>query len=184
MRLELKDVFESGVAVLDSGITDIKVAVIDGVVQIYSTTGRNGGVTAYQLDAQGNVTLATTVIFPPEITLSVGDKLIFSQTSAGQVLYIGDNARGLFGLSAEAGGLGEVTDSDWGLLQAMSNGGSIAVGNAITALLEGLGEQTVIEREWLHQGHTAKAFVGAGSGAGGQQPVALPRQSPQQGQIV
>ena len=134
MRLELKDVFESGVAVLDSGITDIKVAVIDGVVQIYSTTGRNGGVTAYQLDAQGNVTLATTVIFPPEITLSVGDKLIFSQTSAGQVLYIGDNARGLFGLSAEAGGLGEVTDSDWGLLQAMSNGGSIAVSEAMVLL--------------------------------------------------
>jgi len=136
MRLQLKDVIETGVSELDNGITDLQVALIDGQVHVYSTTGRNGGVAGYTVGANGNATLTTSVIFPPEITGAVNDRLVFSADGSGPMLYLGTDAQGLIGYSLTTGNLGADTRTDWDALQAMASGGGAATVEALMLLSE------------------------------------------------
>lgn len=137
MRLHLEGIIDTGVSLLDAGITDIAVAVVDGVIQVYSTTGRNGGIAGYELDANGQASVITTVIFPPEITLTVSDKLVFSDSPAGAVLYVGGNVQGLFGYAINGGGAADgMAQSGWSQLQALSNGGNFTISEALILLSE------------------------------------------------
>lgn len=103
---------------------------------MYTSTGRNGGLVAYQLDANGNATVTTTVIFPPEITLSVTEKLVFNTDGSGPVLYVGSNAHGLMGYAIGANGLGNATHATWTSVESMAAGGSIASVEALIVLAE------------------------------------------------
>ena len=124
MRLDLNGVIDTGVTLLDSGITDISAAVVNGEVHIFSTTGRNGGLAGYTLASNGSISVTTTLIYPPSITLRVGDHLVFSDDGAGPVLHVGSNGQGLFGYSVGANGLGGYIQQSWSNLQSMAaNGG-------------------------------------------------------------
>ena len=65
MRLHVQDTIETGTALLDTGITDLEIAVINGQVHFYASTGRNCGLVHYSVDDAGHVQTETTVIFPP-----------------------------------------------------------------------------------------------------------------------
>ncbi|MCL4674767.1 MAG: hypothetical protein KJZ59_01750, partial [Pararhodobacter sp.] len=136
MRLDLQGVLQTGVNLLDRGITDIKIAIINGEIHVYSTTGRNGGVVAYEIGANGVATLNTTVIFPPNLTLSVGDTLVFSEDGSRPILFLGGNANGLFGYTLGPDGLGGYAHQGWGGLNSLAEGGSIASIEALILLSE------------------------------------------------
>lgn len=136
MRLQLRETIDTGESLLDRGIKDIAVTVIDGVVHVFSSTGRNGGLAAYQLDANGNATMTTTVIFPPNLTLSASDRLVFAETDSGVVLYVGDTAQGLFGYGVNAQGLTDGSQINWAQVQAMVDGGNLTMTEAMVLLAD------------------------------------------------
>lgn len=55
MRLHLEGVIEAGTNLLDQGITDFEIAVIDGVTHLYASTGRNGGLSEYVIGGNGDI---------------------------------------------------------------------------------------------------------------------------------
>ncbi|MCB1406034.1 MAG: hypothetical protein KDK01_07155 [Rhodobacteraceae bacterium] len=136
MRLDLQGVVQTGVSMLDRGITDIKIAVIDGEIHVYTTTGRNGGVAAYEVGADGTVSLTTTVIFPPELTLLVDDTLVVNDSGAGPVLLLGGNAQGLFGYALGPDGFGGYAQQGWEGLQSLAAGGGTESIEALVLLSE------------------------------------------------
>ena len=111
MRLQLHGVVDTGVALLDSGITDLEVAVVDGVAHLYASTGRNGGISDYVVGADGQISLHTTVIFPANITATVSDRLVIADDGSGPVLMIGTRTSGLiaYDLAADGGIGGQIT---------------------------------------------------------------------------
>lgn len=136
MRLQLRGVIETGDPLLDSGINDIKLAVVGGEIQIYASTGKNGGLAGYVIGADGTVTIKTSVIFPPEITLAVGNTLVFGDTDAGPILYLGSNGDGLLGYTLGPGGLVAVTVQPWDDAQALANSGLLASMEGLILLSE------------------------------------------------
>ncbi len=130
MRLQLQGIVGTGVALLDAGITDLETAVIDGVVHLYTTTGRNGGLVEYVVGGDGQVTARTTVIYPPTITGVVSDDLVLADDGNGPVLMVGGRAQGLLGYALQAnGGLGGLVTPDWAQAQgaaAQGSGGHVA----------------------------------------------------------
>lgn len=104
MRLQLRGVIGSGTQMLDRGITDLQVAVINGTVHLYATTGRNGGIVDYTVGSTGAVQVSASVIYPAEIAGIVSDRIVLAQTPSGLSMMIGtDGARVLgYGLSASA----------------------------------------------------------------------------------
>ena len=134
MRLQLQGVVETGVSLLDNGITDIKARVIDGDVQIFASTGRNGGIASFELDAQGSASVSTTVIFPPSIQLSVDEKLVLSDD--GAVVFIGGNENGLIGYQIDGDGLGTATQDNFQTLHSMAVNGDAGVTEAMLLLSE------------------------------------------------
>jgi len=119
MRLQLQGVVKTGVALLDSGITDLEIGVVNGVVHLYASTGRNGGIAEYVVGANGQVSLQTSVIFPDSITSGVSDRLVVAETGSGGMLMIGDRASGLVAYTLRPdGGIGSQTTIDW---QAVDN---------------------------------------------------------------
>lgn len=134
MRLQLQGVVGTGQAMLDSGITDLGVAMIDGVVHLYSTTGRNGGLAAYTVGAEGEVTLDTTVIFPPEITGVVSDRIVIGEIGGDAVILIGESSTGLRGYALEGGSLGDATEVGWTPLGDASTGGNFTATEALVSL--------------------------------------------------
>ncbi|WP_068304656.1 calcium-binding protein [Pararhodobacter sp. CCB-MM2] len=139
MELRLDGIVQTGVSLLDSGITDFEVAVVDGVVHLYASTGRNGGVAEYVIGADGQVTLHSRVIFPDNITGSVDDNLVLVDTPNGPVLMVGSRGSGLIGYNITGnGGLGQQGTTGWGALDTAIEGGSVAY---LAALME-LSDQT------------------------------------------
>jgi len=114
MRLQLQGVFGTGISILDSGITDFRIAVIDGVVHLYATTGRNGGLAGYVVGANGELTLNTSVIFPAPITGTVSDRLVIADDGSGPALLVGDRATGLIAYQLrDNGAIGGQTTKEW-----------------------------------------------------------------------
>lgn len=134
MWLRLEGIVDAGVSILDEGITDFEVAVIDGVVHLYALSGANGGLTEYVVGANGQVTLHSRVIFPDSITTAVEDRMVLVEGPDGPMLLIGGRASGLFGYDlAENGGLGPQASSGWGTIDAAIAGGSY---DYLAALIE------------------------------------------------
>lgn len=105
MLLQSRGVIRTGNDQLDGGITDIEVRVANGSVQVFSTTGRNGGIAAYQVGANGTVDVTTQLVFPPEITLTASDSLAFGVDRSGNIaLYSGGATGQLTGFSLSANG--------------------------------------------------------------------------------
>lgn len=135
MRMQLQDVIGSGVDLLDSGITDLEVAVIDGIVHLYSSTGRYGGVVQYALGADGEARVTTSVIFPESITATVGDRIVLSEMGGGLTLLIGSQSGGLTGYALGAdGGFGSRVSVSWTVLQAAVADGQISAAEAMILL--------------------------------------------------
>lgn len=126
MWLRLEGVVGSGVDVLDAGVRDLVVHHAGGMTHLYATTGRNGGITGYQLDAQGAAQIHTTVIFPPELTGAASDRLVIGDSGAGPVLYFGSGPGGLFGHGIEGDGtLNGTRQLRWSEAEhSAANGGS------------------------------------------------------------
>jgi hypothetical protein len=59
----------------------------------------------------------------------------------------------------------------------------VPLGNPIPPLLEGLGQQTVLNREGRHNCHTSQPFIGAGPRSGSQNPVEFTVQGLEQRRI-
>ncbi|MCC5969903.1 MAG: hypothetical protein JJU15_08130 [Pararhodobacter sp.] len=125
MRLHLQGVIESGVDLLDDGIRDIAVHVTEQGTQIYTTTGRNGGLVGYQVDDDGGVTVETTVIYPPNMTAAVSERIVMGDHGNGPVLFVGATTQGLIGYAIGANGnLTANQQLRWNdALEAASNGG-------------------------------------------------------------
>ena len=125
MRLQLHGVVDTGIDLLDSGMTDLEVAVIDGVTHLYASTGRNGGISDYVVGADGQVSLHTTVIFPDNITGTVSDRLVIADDGSGPVLMVGTRATGLiaYDLNPDGGLGGQITQLWDNVSAAVSAGG-------------------------------------------------------------
>ncbi|WP_417598106.1 hypothetical protein [Pararhodobacter oceanensis] len=136
MRLRVNGVIETGIAELDNGITDLQVAVFDGAVHVYSTTGRNGGVAGYTLGANGDLRLDTTVIFPTEITGVVSDRLVFGADGSGPMLYLGSDSNGLIGYSLGVGASSSSLRMGWDTVQSLASTGSTAATEALITLAD------------------------------------------------
>ncbi len=136
MRLQLQGVNLSGDAILDEGITDIQVAVIDGRVHVFANTGANGGVSGYVIGANGAMTLSSTVIYPPNLTAGADDRMVLSLDGGGAVLYLGENGQGLFGYALDGSGLGTPQQMTWATVQAAASGGSASASKALILLAE------------------------------------------------
>lgn len=125
MRLQLQGVIGTGVDLLDGGIRDIAVHVTDEGMQVYTTTGRNGGLVGYRIDDDGGVAVQTTVIFPPNLTAAVSERLVLGDHGTGPVLFVGATPGGLIGYGiGEGGGLVRNQQLNWeDALHSASNGG-------------------------------------------------------------
>ena len=134
MRLQMQGVIGTGNAVLDQGITDLEVAVIDGVVHLYSSTGRNGGLASYTVGADGEVTMDTSVIFPPNITGTVSDKIVLTDVGGEMVILYGETGAGLRGYSLDGGVLGTDMSIAWNPLVRASIGGNFTATEAMIEL--------------------------------------------------
>ncbi|WP_417628436.1 hypothetical protein [Pararhodobacter aggregans] len=138
MRLQLQGVVNTGVALLDSGITDLEIGVVNGVVHLYASTGRNGGIAEYVVGAEGQVSLHTTVIFPASITGGVSDRLVIAETGSGGMLMIGERASGLVAYALRAdGGIGGQATIDWQAVDTAIGQGSDAHLSARVTLSDG-----------------------------------------------
>lgn len=137
MRLTLQGVIETGVGLLDSGITDLEVAVVDGTLHLYSSTGRNGGLVDYVVGAEGGAEVGTSVIFPPEITAIVSDRIVLADDGTGLVLLVGNAAQGLVGYLTDAGGnLGAQVLSSLTAAEGAATDGSIGHIEALVVLAD------------------------------------------------
>jgi len=125
MRLQLQGAVGSGVDLLDGRIRDIAVHAADQSVHIYTTTGRNGGLVGYRIDDGGDVTVQTTVIFPPNLTGVVSDRIVLGDHGNGPVLFVGAASQGVIGYGiGSTGGLAGNQQLLWSdALLAASNGG-------------------------------------------------------------
>ena len=119
MRLQLEGVIATGVDLLDAGITDLEVAMIDGAVHLYATTGRNGGLTEYVVGADGQAQVSSSVIFPPSITGVVSDNIVLVTGAGGVTLaMVGSRAQGLMGYTlGEGGEVGAFANTAWDAAQ-------------------------------------------------------------------
>lgn len=126
MRLQVQGVVETGVDLLDDRIRDIAVHVTDQGVHVYTTTGRNGGLVGYRIDDGGEITVETTVIFPPNVTGVVSERIVLGDHGNGPVLFVGATPQGLIGYGiGDTGGLRANQQLRWSdALHAASNGGS------------------------------------------------------------
>ncbi|HHX89212.1 MAG TPA: hypothetical protein GX700_05450, partial [Paracoccus sp.] len=125
MRLQLQGVIETGVDLLDGRIRDIAVHIAEEGVQVYTTTGRNGGLVGYRIDDSGGVTVQTTVIFPPNVAGVVSERLVLGAHGNGPVLFVGTTADGLIGYGINEGnGLVRNRQLTWeDALHSAANGG-------------------------------------------------------------
>ncbi|KPQ07497.1 MAG: Hemolysin-type calcium-binding repeat (2 copies) [Rhodobacteraceae bacterium HLUCCA12] len=125
MRLYRQGVVGSGVDLLDDGIRDIAAHVEGDDVHVYTTTGRNGGLVGYRIEAGGVVSAEITVIFPPNMTAAVGERLVLGDHGSGPVLFVGATSQGLIGYAiGDQGALAENAPLDWtDAMEAASNGG-------------------------------------------------------------
>lgn len=137
MQMRMQGVIGSGVELLDGGITDLEIAVIDGVVHVFSTTGRNGGVAGYRVGENGQLELTTTVIFPPEMTLGVSDRLVIASQNGALTLLVGTGGQGGYGYALGNGGMGGFAQLDAGVLRADASQGAVY---ALEALILQSGE--------------------------------------------
>ena len=135
MRLVLQGVIETGTGLLDSGITDLEVAMVHGTLHLYSSTGRNGGLVDYVIGADGGAEVRTSVIFPPEITAIVSDRIVLADDGSGLVLLVGNAAQGLVGyLTDAAGNLGAQVLSSLAAVEGAATDGSIGHIEALVVL--------------------------------------------------
>jgi Ca2+-binding RTX toxin-like protein len=135
MQLRLQDTIGTGVDLLDAGITDLEIAIIDGEVHLYSSTGRNGGLVHYTLGENGQMQVNTTVIFPPEITGTVGDQIVLGLVDGELTVLVGSETGGLYGYDLlGAGGLGDRVSVSWSVLQDAVTQGQMSVAEAMILL--------------------------------------------------
>lgn len=135
MRMRIERVVQTGNAVLDRGFTDFAAHVgPDGVVTIFATTGRNGGISGWRIGADGNAVLTTTLVYPPDLATTVSDRLILDATGATPRLYVGADGAGLIGYGLGANlAIGARLGVDWTTASAAaSNGGLPALEALVT----------------------------------------------------
>lgn len=138
MQLQLHGVVETGVSLLNSGITDLEVAVIDGVTHLYASTGRNGGIAEYVVGGDGQVALNTSVIFPANIAGSVSDRLVIVDDGSGPALMIGTRATGLIAYDLNpGGGIGSQTTISWSAVNSGAAQGSAGYLQALVTMSDG-----------------------------------------------
>lgn len=155
MRMELRGLGRTGNAALDTGIAGIVVhAGAEGVV-VYASSGRNGGLVGWRLDAGGELSVQTAVVFPPHLTHQVSERLILDLSSGGPRLILGCDANGLiaWGLGADlslAGRLGIGWSEARGLARGPEGGG----------VLEALVTMTTAAPDLLPPGRWSDQIVG------------------------
>ncbi|MBN8292997.1 hypothetical protein JI664_13570 [Rhodobacter sp. NTK016B] len=135
MRLHLEGIIETGTALLDQGITDFEIAVIDGVTHLYATTGRNGGLSDYVIGGNGDLSLSTTVIYPANIRGVVGDRIFLDDGADGPEMLIGGRGSGLmaYGLRND-GDIGYLYNVSWTDAREAFDAGSEAFLQAIVMM--------------------------------------------------
>lgn len=135
MRLQLRGVIGSGAEVLDRGITDLQTAVIGGRVHLFTSTGRNGGISDYTIGVAGNATLTSSVIFPETITGIVSDTLVLAVHGTGYALLTGGTGAGLLGFSLTGqGSLAGQIGVSWAEAETSAAQGSLGHLEALVAV--------------------------------------------------
>ncbi|MCC6002098.1 MAG: hypothetical protein JJU19_14740, partial [Pararhodobacter sp.] len=81
---------------------------------LFATTGRNGGLSAWQIQPDGTLSAHASLIFPDNMTRAVSESLSLVQNGAPSVLSVGSNDRGLMGFAINgAGEIGGRRLLDW-----------------------------------------------------------------------
>jgi len=142
MRMRVEGVMRTGNSTLDRGITDLVVHQGPGGLVVYSSSGRNGGLTGYTVDAGGSARVHTTFEFPAHLTGRVSDRLILDASGGVPRLITGVDGNGLI---------------TWGLRSDMTIGGrlTLTLDQARDAFLTG------------GNANTLEALVTMSGGAGG-----------------
>ncbi|MBY4894440.1 hypothetical protein KUL25_16915 [Rhodobacteraceae bacterium N5(2021)] len=63
VQMVINGQFDTGQLALDVGITDLMVTVQNGTSVLYTSTGQNGGLTAYELNPNGSVSILDTALY-------------------------------------------------------------------------------------------------------------------------
>lgn len=63
VQMVINGQFQTGQSVLDVGITDLLVTVQDGVSVLYASSGQNGGITSFELNPNGSVSMLDTALY-------------------------------------------------------------------------------------------------------------------------
>lgn len=114
MQFVMRGVLQTGVATLDTGLKDIDVAVVNGVVHVYATSGRNGGLSGFTIGPTGEVSVTVQHLFAPSVTAAVSDTVTLEQVNGVARLFYASNDQGLSGFSVNANGsLGAATSLSW-----------------------------------------------------------------------
>lgn len=133
MRMQVQRVLLSGNATLDAGVTGM-VALSDGdQMRLFVSTGRNGGLSSYRLDGNGNMAVQSQRIFPDSITGTVSDDLILETVNGTSRLYVGASGQGLISY-----GVRENLTLDGRQVTGWRNAEELAAENGNRATLEAL----------------------------------------------
>ncbi|GAB5447017.1 calcium-binding protein [Gymnodinialimonas sp.] len=62
-QMVIKGQFQTGQLALDVGISDLMVTVVDGKSVLYTNSGQNGGLAAFELNPNGSVSILDTALF-------------------------------------------------------------------------------------------------------------------------
>ena len=99
--------------------------VVNGVVHVYATSGRNGGLSGYTISSNGEVSVTVSHLFAPNQTAAVADSIALEQGPGGPRLFFASDDQGLTGFSVNANGtLGTQETLGWSQGPASMSGGA------------------------------------------------------------
>ncbi len=112
--LQLGGVHGSGVAALDTGLTDGQVVTVGDTTLVITASGAAGGLVAYAVGADGQLSVTATRPFPAGLQPAADGRLATLTLDGTQVVAVGSDAGGLVGYRLEPdGSFGARRDIGW-----------------------------------------------------------------------
>lgn len=128
MRLQIERVLQTGDPVLDLGITDLLVHASASGATLFATTGRNGGITSWQIGPGATMTLHSAVVHPQAVPGAVSDRLVIDALTPSPRLVIGADAGGLMAHALQGDmAIGARQDIGWAAALSGVGAGSFAM---------------------------------------------------------
>lgn len=125
VQMVINGQFDTGDAVLDTGITDLMVTVQNGQTVLYTTSGQNGGLSSFSLHSDGSVSILDTALYN-----QAWSKAVLSEMSLIEV-------NGVMCIAVAGSGVDQLylydvnTDGTFGAAQQMSG-----ISTALSKLME------------------------------------------------